>query len=128
MYMPEQTKHRHAVIAITGFLSATQDLKNYAWLDLTNYCRVRGIPLFVLRWESRDMEGIYNMCLEKADKNDIINIMQKSSSLSELITTTHLRTAYTFAKQCGDDFINTFIHTRFKAKLTGKMLAHFLAA
>jgi hypothetical protein len=63
MYIPSQPNHRHAVIAVSGFLSATVDLKNVSWLQLTNFCRVRNIPLFVLRWESSSEEDIYQVAL-----------------------------------------------------------------
>lgn len=59
MYVPSQNKHRHAVIAISGFLSESADLKNHAWAQLTNFCRVRNIPLFVVRWEAKNDEDIY---------------------------------------------------------------------
>lgn len=59
MYVPKQNNHRHAVIAIAGFCSQDADLKNVVWLQLTNFCRVRNIPLFVLRWESKD-ETFFN--------------------------------------------------------------------
>jgi len=32
MYVPKQNNHRHAVIAIAGFLSQDSDLKNHVWL------------------------------------------------------------------------------------------------
>jgi hypothetical protein len=59
VYTPTQSKHRHIVIAIAGFLSETQDLKNHNWYCLNNYCRVRNIPLYVVRWEARSEDDVY---------------------------------------------------------------------
>ena len=59
VYTPTQSKHRHIVIAIAGFLSETQDLKNHNWYSLNNFCRVRNIPLYVVRWEAKSEEDVY---------------------------------------------------------------------
>ena len=52
--------HRHAIICVSGFLQDKQDKISPFWLSLTNYCRVRQIPLFVVRWQSKsetELEG-----------------------------------------------------------------------
>lgn len=57
-----------------------------------------------------------------------MDTIARASSLSELVTTSNLSTAFKFANQCADDLKDAFTHTRYRAKLTGKMLAYFLAS
>jgi uncharacterized protein (DUF2336 family) len=82
----------------------------------------------VLRWESRDETFFNEIGLQNANKNNLIDTIARANSLSELVTTSNISSAFKFVDQCADDLRDAFIHTRYKAKLTGKMLAHFLAS
>jgi hypothetical protein len=66
--------------------------------------------------------------LKGADQLDLINILARSNSLSELVTLSNINISIKFAKDFANDTRDVFKSTRIKAKLTGKMLAHFLAS
>jgi hypothetical protein len=55
-------------------------------------------------------------------------MIQRSNSLKELLTENNLRTAIHFTKEVTNQTRELFLSTRQKARLTGKMLAHFLAS
>jgi len=62
--------HRHIFIACAGFLSQSNDYHQY-WIHLKNYCRVRGMPFYAVRWESSDRLCMESKLIENADKNNI---------------------------------------------------------
>jgi hypothetical protein len=57
IHAPENKLHRHAVIAVSGFLSQKEDSVD-SWIYLTSFCRARDIPLYVLCWESKDKDEL----------------------------------------------------------------------
>ena len=120
--------NRHAVICVTGFLSESTDMKNYNWPHLTNYCRARNIPLFVLRWESKNQNDIYQLMLQQADQNDIINMMAQSNKISDLISAKNISAAYKFSKELALATKEVFCSTKQTARMSGKLLAHYLAS
>ena len=58
------------MISISGFLSQDSD-NNEDWLHLKNFARVRGVPLYALRWESKDATQIENLAKAKAEDNKL---------------------------------------------------------
>lgn len=58
----------------------------------------------------------------------MISMIQRSNSLKELLTENNLRMAIHFTKEVTAQTKELFLTTRNKARLTGKMLAHFLAS
>jgi hypothetical protein len=42
-------------IAVAGLLSESKDFHEY-WIHLKHFCKVRGMPFYALRWESKDPE------------------------------------------------------------------------
>jgi hypothetical protein len=112
IHKPAQKHQRHAVICVTGFLSESADMKDFCWPHLTNYCRARQIPLYVVKWQSMCHDDIYQLALKEADNNDIINIIASSNSLNELISTKNISSAYRFSKGFIQSFKDVFVNTK----------------
>jgi len=65
LYLPESRKSRHAVISISGFLSENSDLA-HDWQYLIAFCKEKGLPLYSLRWESKDTTVIESVAKNNA--------------------------------------------------------------
>lgn len=125
--MPENKSHRHVLIAVAGFLSQKQDNHEY-WVHLKNFCRVRGMPFFALRWQSKDKDFLEQMTREYADKNNVTEMLTSANKVSDLYSYEKIKKLASFSKELYKDGVVMFKSTRENARTTGKMLAHFLVA
>lgn len=55
LYMPDGARptSRHVLICVSGFLSEVGDMET-SWRYLVDECRAKGVPLYTVRWESKD--------------------------------------------------------------------------
>eukprot|EP00347_Sterkiella_histriomuscorum_P019707 403340596 len=123
--------HRHAIIAISGFLSEKSD-SHKDWTYLKNYCQQFGIPLYCLTWESSSADIIKDKAWSNV-KTHALDTTVKSlktpatggfakalfSGLASVAINTVLQTSY--------DSSDLFKEVRNKAKLTGKILGFYLS-
>jgi hypothetical protein len=56
----------------------------------------------------------------------VINVLSQANSLHDLLSTQGMSSIYNFSKEFATIGKEAFIETHGKAKLTGKMLAHYL--
>ena len=66
--------------------------------------------------------------LKQADQNDIINMISQSNKISDLISAKNISAAYKFSKELALATKEVFCSTRQTARMSGKMLAHYLAS
>lgn len=125
IWIPESKRHRHVFIAISGFLSQTAN-NDEDWIHLKNFCRVRGMPFYALRWESQDPESLEKITRANADKNNLADIISTTNKFSDLFSASKLKKMASFAQDQYTEGVNVFKGARYNAKTTGKMLAHFL--
>ena len=55
--MPDEGSHRHAIICMLGYQQQNSNL-THEWAGLLNFCKVRNIPVFGLRWEAGDNDSL----------------------------------------------------------------------
>ena len=89
-------------------------------------CRQRGLPLYSVRWESKDTTQLENIVQNSAKKN-LAPVLQNTSKLTDLFNTKNLKSIGKFIGSSVSDGTETFKAARENAKVTGKLLAHFLA-
>ena len=119
--------HRHVVIAVSGFLSeGTKEQGN--WVHLINYCRARGLPCYSINWKASSEENVKEMMKDNAEKTDLFSVAQGVSKFSDIFTTKNLSTVASYVSSVAKDGVDTFKTARNNAKITGKMVAHFLAS
>ena len=127
LFMPQSRMHRHVVIAVSGFLSeGTQEQGN--WLHLINFCRARGLPCYSINWKASSEENVKEMMKGNAEKTDLYSVAQGVSSFKDIFTAQKLSTLASYVSSVAKDGVETFKTARNNAKVTGKMIAHFLAS
>ena len=115
------------LICVSGFLSEKEDGSS-GWIHLINFCRVRGLPLYQVCWESKDYGELENIVKEKAQENDLMEVAKSASSFKSLFTAKNVGTLASFVGGAIMDGTDTFKAARTNARTTGKMLAHFLSS
>jgi len=74
LFSPPGNKHRHVVIAVSGFLSKDSDYEG-DWLHLLNFCKIKGVPLYCLNWEAKEASDLQALAQEKANSNNKLQEM-----------------------------------------------------
>lgn len=115
------------MIAISGFLSANSDGTS-DWVHLINFCRVRGLPLYQIRWQSSTQDDIHNIVAEKAQENKLNEMASSVTSFKSLFTAKNVGTLANYVGGVIMDSTDTFKTARNNARITGKLLAHFLSS
>ena len=127
LYMPASNVHMHVVIAVSGFLSeGTAEQGN--WLHLINYCRARGLPCYAINWRASSEENVKEMMKGNAEKADLFSVAQGVTSLKDIFTKQKMSTLASYVSSVALDGVETFKTARSNAKVTGKVIAHFLAS
>lgn len=125
MYAPEASVHKHLMIAISGFLSEKSD-QSEDWEHLKNYCKQYNMPLFAVCWEAQStsdvgkilVDGVKNLKISKLSVlGGVSGIVKGLASIDNART---VMNAYSDSK-------SLFSKARDNAKMTGKVLGHFLA-
>ena len=130
LYLPKSgnspsVTSRHVVICVSGFLSETGEMES-SWTYLVNECRAKGVPLYAVRWESKDQSQMEGIAIEKASQN-LTPMLFNTKKVSDLFSTKNLKSVGKFIGETLNDGTETFKQARSNAKVTGKLLAHFLA-
>lgn len=126
LYVPDMSStSRHVFICVSGFLSETGEMET-SWRYLIDECRQRGLPLYTVRWEAKDSSQLENIALSAAVEN-LAPVVKNTSSLSDLFSAQNLTSIGKFIGNSISDGKDTFKAARENAKITGKLLAHFLA-
>lgn len=125
--MPESNKHRHVIISVSGFLSQTSDAAA-DWHFLMNYCKAMQLPLYALRWESKDTSELTEIVKDSAEKTGILDLVKRASKWSEVLSVNSIKSLANFAADTWYGGYESFKEARFNAKMSGKLLAHFLAS
>ena len=116
---------RHVVICFSGFLSAVGDM-DASWRYLIDECRSKEMPLYTVRWEAKDQTVIENMAINQA-KSHLAPVLSNTSKFSDLFSSQNLASIGGFIGGFVDSGAKHFREARSNAKMTGKLLAHFLS-
>ena len=92
-----------------------------------NFCKVRNIPCYGLRWEATSNTKLQEIAVGHAEENGFLGEIHESQSLSELYKRSKLSDAIKGGYAAVKEGRKTFLDTQHRARMTGKMLAHFLA-
>jgi len=116
---------RHVIICVSGFLSAVGDM-DASWRYLVDECRSKEVPLYTVRWEAKDQTIIENMAINQA-KSHLAPVLSNTSKFSDLFSSKNLANIGGFIGGFVDNGAKHFREARSNAKMTGKLLAHFLS-
>ena len=107
------------MICISGFLSA-DSTQSQDWVHLVNFCRVRGLPLYSVRWESKKTGDLGAIIAKHAAEPLVTGLVGGLDGYVVPIATA--------VGSVAKEGVDAFKTARSNAKTTGKMLAHFLAS
>ena len=136
LHMPSSRSqaHKHAVIAISGFLSESAD-QDSDWLHLKALCVKHDVPLFAVKWKSNSATAVGSIVMEglqklKINPTSVIAGGLKGGVqgmamglLKSVVSKDNLVTAVQTVSATKD----AFLVARDNAKITGKILAHYFA-
>jgi hypothetical protein len=86
------------------------------------------MPFYALRWDAKDSSQLEALATKKAYENNITEMLASTNKISDLLSKDKLSKLYDFSKDLYKEGIGTFKSARENAKMTGKLLAHFLVA
>mmetsp|Transcript_25936 Transcript_25936/g.32262 ORF Transcript_25936/g.32262 Transcript_25936/m.32262 type:complete len:226 (-) Transcript_25936:427-1104(-) len=126
LYMPPAdgtgvVTSRHIMLCVSGFLSESGAHKK-SWEHMVTMCRVANIPIYSVKWEAKGYDIMENVALDQAKQN-----LTKTQGWGDLLTTDGLNGLGSFVGNTMDKGTQHFLEARGNAKVTGKLLAHFLA-
>ena len=117
---------RHIMLCISGFLSEA-DTQQLDWQYLIDECRHRGVPLYYVCWQAKNQTELEDIVVNQSKQN-LGSVMTNTSKLSDLFSMQNLGNIGKFIGSSFNQGAATFKNARENAKLTGKLLAHFLGA
>ena len=84
--------------------------------------------MFALRWESTENSKLQSIAVGHAENNSMFDQIHNSSTFSELYKKSKITDAIKGGYAAVKEGRKTFLDTQHRARMTGKMLAHFLAS
>ena len=126
LFMPKpdgtgEVTSRHVMLCISGFLSES-GAHTKSWEHMIQMCRVANIPIYSVKWEAKSYELMENVALD-ASKHSL----SKTKGWGDFLTGEGWNRLGTFVGNTMDQGTAHFLETRNNARITGKLLAHFLA-
>ena len=91
------------------------------------YCKKQELPLYGLRWEAKEAIEILEETKKSAAKVGLFNAAREISSFKDIFTAKNLTTLASFVSSSVGGAYEKFSEARTNARMTGKMLAHYLA-
>jgi pimeloyl-ACP methyl ester carboxylesterase len=92
---------------------------------LLTFARQRNLPLFALRWESKDTAQLEEILKGNADKTGLSSLYNQS--WSEILKLQNINNLASFANQTFSGWQEVFNEARMNAKRTGKYLGQYLS-
>ena len=78
-----------------------------SWTYLVNECRAKGVPLYAVRWESKDQSQMEGIAIEKASQN-LTPMLFNTKKVSDLFSTKNLKSVGKFIGETLNDGTETF--------------------
>ena len=110
LYMPESYTARHVLICVSGFLSETGEMES-SWRYLMDECRERSVPLYTVRWESKDTSQLQNIAVTEAKKN-LGSVLSNTKKFSDLFSKQNLTSVGKFIGSTVSNGADTFKEAR----------------
>ena len=123
--MPEPNTSRHVFICVSGFLSE-DCVAIESWKYLADECRQKGFPLYTVRWEAKDTTQLTGDATRAAARH-LAPALANTRKPADLLTASNLSNIAKFIGGAVNNGAGTFKAARTNARVTGKLLAHFLA-
>lgn len=120
------------MIAVSGFLSEDSNQAD-DWKHLKVYCEMHEIPLFAVQWQAQSSQHISSIASESISNlrsNLKVNTNMlgvPNFTLKSLLNVENVKTIVQTVQKGTTDTMELFKKARNNAKLTGKVLGHFLA-
>ena len=127
VYIPKDGLHRHAIISISGFLSEKSDM-NSDWKHLKTICTKWQVPLFSVRWESKDTSELETLIGQSAADLGLNKLVDQWSGWQSILIPDAINSIASFATNSFQGCHDLFCKARLNAKMTGKLLAYYLTS
>ena len=98
------------------------------WLHVLNFCKVRRIPLYTLKWESKDTADVLAVGEGHLEKSGIEKDAENIKSFGDVFKGDTINKAIKLVQGATKESVSVFKAARGNAKAAGKMLAHFLTS
>ena len=96
------------------------------WIHALNFCKVRRIPLYTLKWESKDTADVLAVGEGHLERSGIEEEAKTINTFSDIFKGDTINKAISLVQGATKEGVSVFKHARGNAKAAGKMLAHFL--